>query len=91
MICPVCGLELGVERQAGEVVLTYSIGDWVQSCTYQRGDPALCAHLMPAILKQLPGQATPSDHAPRRSDASIYGCGRILRADLLLTNWARRH
>jgi hypothetical protein len=22
MICPVCGLELGVERQAGEIVLT---------------------------------------------------------------------
>jgi hypothetical protein len=66
MICPVCGLELGVERQAGEVVLTYSIGDWVQSCTYQRGDPALCAHLMPAILKQLPEQTTPFRSRPAK-------------------------
>jgi hypothetical protein len=58
MICPVCQLELGVERQAGEVVLIYSFGDWVQRCHYQRGDPVLCANLMPTILNEL-GKATP--------------------------------
>jgi hypothetical protein len=53
MICPVCQLELGAERQAGEVVLTYSLNDWVQRCRYQRGDPALCSNLMPTILELL--------------------------------------
>ena len=28
MRCPVCKLELGVERRANEVVLTYSFKDW---------------------------------------------------------------
>ena len=67
MICPVCQLELGVERQAGEVVLTYSIGDWVQRCRYQRGDPVLCANLMPIILGLLPEKTTPfrSEHRPK--------------------------
>jgi hypothetical protein len=42
MICPFCQLELGVERQAGEVVLTYSLNDRAQRCRHQRGDPVLC-------------------------------------------------
>jgi hypothetical protein len=42
MRCPVCELELGVERQAGEVALRYSFKDWVNRCSCQRGDPALC-------------------------------------------------
>jgi hypothetical protein len=63
MICPVCRLELGVERQAGEVVLTYRFGDWVERCSYQRGDPVLCANLMPTILELLPETKT----APFRS------------------------
>jgi hypothetical protein len=71
MICPVCGLELGVERQAGEMVLTYGIGAWVQRCTYQRGDPALCSNLMPTVLTQLETKTTPFRHAPRRSDAPL--------------------
>jgi hypothetical protein len=71
MICPVCQLELGVERQAGEeVVLTYSFGDWVQRCTYQRGDPVLCANLMPTILELLPAKATPFRSAPRGAPSS---------------------
>ena len=63
MICPVCQLELGVERQAGEVVLTYSVGDWVQRCTYQRGTPVLCANLMPTILEVT--KAAPFRSEPR--------------------------
>jgi hypothetical protein len=65
MRCPVCQLELGVERQAGEVVLRYSFGDWVQRCSYQRGDPMLCANLMPTILALLPAKSTPFRSAPR--------------------------
>ena len=67
MRCPVCQLELGVERQAGEVVLTYSFGDWVQRCRHQRSDPVLCANLMPTILALLPEKATPfrSEHRPK--------------------------
>jgi hypothetical protein len=68
MICPVCRLELGVERQAGEIVLTYSFGDWVQRCTNQRGAPVLCANLMPTVLGLLPGKATPFRSEPRQAD-----------------------
>ena len=65
MRCPVCQLEICVERQAGEVVLTYCFKDWAERCRYQRGDPILCANLMPAILELLP-QTKPllSDHSP---------------------------
>jgi hypothetical protein len=67
MRCPVCELELGVERQASEVVLRYSFKDWADRCSYQRGDPVLCANLMPTILKLLPEKATPfrSEHRPK--------------------------
>ena len=64
MRCPVCELELGVERQAGEVVLKYSFKDWAGRCRYQRGDPALCTHLMPTVLELLPGKATPFRSEP---------------------------
>jgi hypothetical protein len=52
---------LGVERPAsnGEVVLTYNFEDWIERCRYQRGDPVLCANLMPTILELLPEKATP--------------------------------
>ena len=55
MRCPVCQLELGVERQTGEreLVLKYSFKDWVERCGHQRGDPMLCANLMPTILELL--------------------------------------
>ena len=66
MRCPVCKLELGVERQAGEeVVLTYSFRDWVQRCTYQQGTPVLCANLMPTILALLPELTTAFRSEPR--------------------------
>ena len=65
MICPVCGLELGVKRQAGEVVLTYSFKDWAERCSYQRGAPVLCANLMPSILELLPEKGTPFRSEPR--------------------------
>ena len=64
MRCPACELELGVERQAGEVVLKYSFEDWAGRCRYQRGDPALCDHLMPTVLELLAGKATPFRSEP---------------------------
>jgi hypothetical protein len=65
MICPVCQLELVVDRQAGngEVVLTYTIKDWGERCRGQRGDPVLCTNLMPTIFALLP------QHEPRRRSA----------------------
>ena len=52
MRCPVCELELGVERRADEVVLTYSFKDWGQRCRYRAGgDPVWCRHLLPVILE----------------------------------------
>jgi hypothetical protein len=55
MRCPVCELELGVERRAGEVVVTYSFKDWGQHCRCRAGgDPVTCAILRPIILKMLP-------------------------------------
>ena len=55
MRCPVCKLELGVEHRAGELVLTYSYKEWAASCRcLARGDPVLCGHLLPTILKELP-------------------------------------
>jgi hypothetical protein len=70
MRCPVCQLELGVERQAGEVVLTYSLKDLAERCSYQRGDPVLCANLMPTILELLPEKATPfrAEHRPKPTE-----------------------
>jgi hypothetical protein len=64
MRCPVCQLELGVERQAGEVVLTYSFKDWAERCRHQRIDPVSCALLKPTILGLL--QATPRSEAGER-------------------------
>ena len=59
MRCPVCKLELGVERRANEVVLTYSFKDWGQRCRCRAGsDPVWCGHLLPTILEQLP-KSTP--------------------------------
>ena len=55
MICPVCKFELGVERRAYEVVLTYSFVEWAAVCPSRAlGDPVLCGHLLPAILERLP-------------------------------------
>jgi len=55
MICPVCGLELGVERRADELMLTYGVNDWAAGCRHRAaGDPASCAYLLPLILKELP-------------------------------------
>ena len=63
MHCPVCELELGVERLGGELVLTYSFKEWTAGCRCPaRGDPALCGHLLPTILEQLQGcKVTPFD------------------------------
>ena len=51
-ICPVCGLEFGVERQAGELVITYSFRDWKPRCPNPQ-DPVLCSNLQPTILAML--------------------------------------
>jgi hypothetical protein len=64
MHCPVCHLELHVERQGDEVVLTYSLDEWLQRCRDQRGDPISCTHLKPTILDLL--QATPFRSEPRK-------------------------
>jgi len=55
MLCPVCQLELGVERRAGELMLTYSFRDLKARCLFgDRGDPVFCCHLQPRILQELP-------------------------------------
>ena len=50
---------LYIERQAGEVVPRYNLNDWCKRCSYKRGNPTLCAHLMPTILQLLPEKTTP--------------------------------
>ena len=67
MRCPICQLELGVERRADELVLTYSFKDWEQRCRCRaRGDPVFCAILRPIILELLPEtKATPFRSEPR--------------------------
>jgi hypothetical protein len=60
MICPVCKFELGVERRADEVVLTYSFVEWAAVCPSRAlVDPVLCDHLLPTILAQLPKSTDP--------------------------------
>jgi len=70
MNCPVCRLELGVERREGELVVTYSFKDWVARCRCRaRGDPVSCAILRPTILKLLPEtKATPFRSEPSAKD-----------------------
>ena len=54
MICPVCQLEVGVERREGELALTWNMEDWKKSCVARdRGDPVLCTNLLPTIIKML--------------------------------------
>lgn len=59
LICPACLLELGVERRADEVVLTYSFKNWEQHyhCRAE-GDPVLCGNVLPTILRMLPAAKT---------------------------------
>jgi len=65
MRCPVCQLELGIERRVDEVVLTYSFKDWGERCHCRAsGDPAWCGHLLPTILELLP-KSTPFRSDPR--------------------------
>ena len=52
MICPVCKLELGVERRAGELVVTYSLRDRKPGCP-SSDNPVLCSNLLPTILTML--------------------------------------
>jgi hypothetical protein len=55
MICPVCKLELEIERHEAELVLTWRVEDWTKSCVLRdRGDPGMCRNLLPTILKMLP-------------------------------------
>src|SRR5262245_5068640 len=54
MICPVCRLEVGLERRAGELALTWSAEDWSKRClSRDLGDPVLCKNLGPAIRELL--------------------------------------
>jgi hypothetical protein len=61
MPCPLCQVELGIERREGELVLTYNFKDWRTHCACRdRGDPVLCSNLLPTILTLLTeGRATP--------------------------------
>ena len=52
MICPVCKLEVGVERRTDELVVTYRFGDWRPRCP-NPDDPVPCSNLLPAILSML--------------------------------------
>jgi hypothetical protein len=54
MICPVCQLEIGVERWEGELALTYNFKEWTARCLRRdKGSPALCNELKPKLLKLL--------------------------------------
>jgi hypothetical protein len=54
MNCPVCQLELGIERREDELVLRWNAQDWRARCSLREpGDPVLCTHLRPIILKML--------------------------------------
>jgi len=67
MICPVCRLELGVERQAGELVLTYSFKEWAVGCLRRdQGSPALCDELKPKLLTLLTNGKAPSPLSEQR-------------------------
>jgi hypothetical protein len=68
MRCPVCHLELGVERRADEVVLTYSFTEWGQHCRCRAGgSPALCDELKRKLLTLLTnGKAPPSPRGEQR-------------------------
>ena len=68
MLCPVCELELGVERRAGELTLTYSFTDLKARClSHDRGDPVFCCHLLPTILQELPESAVTSLRSQARA------------------------
>ena len=61
MICPVCKLELGVERRAGELVLTYGLQKWsADCCCRERGDPVQCCRVLPAVMKLMANGKAPS-------------------------------
>ena len=66
MRCPVCQLKFGVECQAGEVVLTYSLKDRAQCCRYQRHDPV--QFLKPTILELLQGNSVPKQPKPTKDE-----------------------
>ena len=64
MRCPGCQLELGIERRADELVVTYSFKDWTAAGCHcrERGDPVLCCKLLPAIVKLMAnGKATSAE------------------------------
>ena len=78
MICPVCRLELGVERRADELVLTYRFDEWTAGCRCRaRGDPAWCGHLLPHILNLLPeSKVSPFRSEPRAAEQHRRGADR---------------
>jgi len=61
MICPVCKMELGIERREGELVLRWNVEDWRKRCANRdRDDPVLCSNLSPTIMKMLTKDSTHS-------------------------------
>ena len=57
LTCPVCWLEIAIERLSGEITLKYSVPEWKAQCTSQLGDgPALCVNVRPLILELLERQ-----------------------------------
>jgi hypothetical protein len=54
MNCPVCQVQLGIERRVDEVAVEYDLKDWIMRCPFRdRGDALLCSNLLPIILKSL--------------------------------------
>jgi hypothetical protein len=54
MNCPVCQVQLGIERRADEVAVKYDLKDWSMRCPFRdRGDVLLCSNLLPVILELL--------------------------------------
>ena len=69
MICPVCKVELGVERRASELVLTYSFKDWAVGCLQRdQGSPALCSEFNPKLLTLLASGKAPSPRGEQRGE-----------------------
>jgi hypothetical protein len=60
MKCPLCQLELGVERQAGAIVLTYAFKQWSATCRCRAsGGAALCDNLLPTFNELLRANGAP--------------------------------
>jgi hypothetical protein len=68
IVCPLCKLAIAVERQGGDIVLTFNIDEWRKRCAHiGGGDPALCpaaaAEIVDALAKAGGGPGGPDRKA----------------------------